>query len=370
MQRIIILFFTIFLFNCNTTDIPREKVFQNALDEAVNTSNVIWTAGVSMTIIQPNTDLNWTGVAGVYDKKGTNLLQANQPFRIASVTKTFVAVAILRLQEESQLFIDNSIEKYISTPHLELLQKGGYDPSKITIRHCLNHTSGLYDYALGENSPYLSIVNKKPRKKWTRTEQLEGAMTWGKPSKIGEKYAYGDTGYILLGEIIENITRQNLGLALCELIDYQGLGMNSTWLETIEKPLNDKKMVRRYLRRQDYTDWDASIDLYGGGGLISTTMDLSKFIYGLFNHKIFKSPATLDLMLSKTIFPKKHYPNKDFEDYRLGLIKMNIYGETAYYHHGIWDTYMIYIPSKKVAISVNFTDGAKEYLIKKVIKSL
>jgi len=78
----------------------------------------------------------------------------------------------------------------------------GYDPEAITIRHLLTHTSGLFDHGGAEE--YTEAILSDLMHPWTRTEQLRGAVEWGDPhGKPGEVYTYADTGYILLGEIVD-----------------------------------------------------------------------------------------------------------------------------------------------------------------------
>ena len=346
-----------------------EATFQALLEEHINSSfgNV---PGVSMSVIASNLNIFWTGASGFDSVEEDQILKADQPFRIASITKTFVAVAILRLQELGLLNIDETIEKYISEQHNQLLQAGAYQTKEISLRQCLNHTSGFFDYAMGNRS-YSEIVMNNPQKRWTRTEQIQHALKVGKPlGTPGEKYVYGDTGYILLGEVIEKIADTTLGYALRDLLSYQKLGLRSTWLETLEpQPENLPEFVHRYTNRLDASTWDASIDLYGGGGLVSTTRELAMFMHSLFNHKIFDQKAMLDLMLEPPSYGAYYnlVSNKQHKDYRQGLWKIMIYGEEAYMHGGIWGTAIIHLPAYNCTISVNVTRGKFDRLLKKVI---
>lgn len=298
---------------------------------------------------------------------------ADQPYRIASVTKTFVAVAILRLHEQGKLSIEDPISKYISEEHIDILTTGGYNTDSILIRHCLNHTSGLFDYAVG-NPSYINIALKDPNKRWTRTEQLIGAMTWGsKQGSPGEKYHYSDTGYILLGETIEKLHNENLGLSLRELLNYEKLGLNSTWLESIEPaPENMPKQVRRYFKRKDYTDWDNSIDLYGGGGLVSTSKDIGRFYYSLFNHQVFEKKETLELMLSKPSYCDSYEFIEDDKHkyYHYGVYSFEVFGDTIYAHSGFWGTHIGHFPSYNTTFAFNYTDGRNEYYMKKIYRTM
>ncbi|WP_020529831.1 serine hydrolase domain-containing protein [Flexithrix dorotheae] len=355
------------LTNCKEDSRSIDQQLQKELDYIVS-SKFDWVPGVSLTVYAPGDSIFWTGVAGVSDVETFSNFSIDQPFRIASVTKTFTATAILRLYEDQKLSLDDPIDKYLSQPHLHLLIQGGYQPSKITIRHCLNHTSGLYNYIFGTEdhpSPFLSMIKAQPQKVWTRTDMIEGAVAWGKPLwEPGKGYNYGDTGYIILGEIIESVTGKNLGNALEEIIGYEALGMNSTWLESVQPQKSQKPLVSCYYKRENFTHFDPSFDLFGGGGLVSTTADLSKFYFHLFNEKVFSKPETLSQMLSPNL------QTDELQGYRLGINIYRIYDYIIYGHAGLWDTFVYYSPQHEAAISMRFTDGANYYLLKRVLTLL
>ncbi|MDF1695905.1 MAG: serine hydrolase [Saprospiraceae bacterium] len=345
-----------------------DQIISRYMEEAVNNSmNQIH--GVSLAIKSSFHSYKWSGAAGYSSNEKTNLLEVDQPFRIASITKTFVAVSILRLHEEARLSIYDPLSKYISEAHQKLLIQDGYDPNKIKLYHCLNHTSGLFDYAMN-GSPYVSEARKNPQKRWTRTEQLALAMQYGNPNGLpGEKYLYSDTGYILLGEIIESFYEGNLARGIRELIGFDKLGMQHTWLESIEvAPIGMKAQVKRYLRGEDVTDYDPSTDLYGGGGLVSTTEDLTTFLFALFNHEIFKKKPTVELMCTPHKFGTTYVPDKDprFKDYRYGIWKIKLFGEDAYMHSGLWGTTIIHLEKSNISIAINFTKGWNNQLVKRV----
>ena len=139
-----------------------EKSFQELLELEINHSKGRL-SGVSMTVIAPDLDINWSGAYGYDSVEKQHSLSAQQPFRIASITKTFVSSAILRLHEDGKLNINDPISDYISEEHQSILKKGGYEPDQIKIQHCLRHTSGLFDYAQG-NEDYIQEAGKNPKK--------------------------------------------------------------------------------------------------------------------------------------------------------------------------------------------------------------
>jgi len=371
----IIVFSFIMLTSCAkniSTDVAMEQssetLFKLMKEGIDNSYNQI--PGIILSIKSPKLSEDWDGVYGYDSTKKIDSLSIDQPFRIASITKTFVATSILRLHEDGLLDIYDPISKYISKDHISILLKDDYGPDNIQIYHCLNHTSGLFDYAMN-GSDYGSIAKKTPQRRWTRTEQLQLAMDFGEPAgKPGDKYLYSDTGYILLGEIIESFYDGDLAKGIRDLIGFDTLGMNHTWLESLEpEPANMKSPVKRYFGRDDATDFDPSVDLFGGGGLVSTCGDLTIFLQALYNDKIFKKSSTLKLMQTKHVFTSDYAQEDDprFKDYRLGMWKVSVYGDDAYMHSGLWGTTFIHIPDQNSSFAVNFTKGWSNRMLKKSI---
>jgi len=370
VKKLFLVLVSLVSFSCNnvSTNGNGKKInetFDELLKEALNLSHDQM-VGVSMSVLAPDLNINYQGAAGFDSKKKETKLLAEQPFRIASVTKTFVATAILLLHEKDSLDINNSINKYVSPKHIQLLKNGGYRTSAITIKHCLQHTSGLFDYAMGSNT-YSEMVIKNPKRKWSRTDQIKLAMDIGEPyASPGELFHYSDTGYILLGEIIENITRTNLGESLRELLKYDSQNISSTWLENFESnPNENNPFVNRYIYDYNATEWDASIDLYGGGGLISITQDLSVFAHNLFNGNIFEKTITLKTMLSE---PEVKTPNKN--TYHCGLYSTSLYGEMVYMHKGMWGTILLHVPKYNCSIAINYANTYHDRLLKKAVLAI
>src|SRR5207253_1984624 len=121
----------------------------------------------------------------------------------------------------------------LSPATLELLRKGGYDVDAIHVRHLLMHTSGLYDYA--SDPAFVKYVLTHGHHRWTRREQVRFAMTHGKPyAAPGAEFHYADTGYVLLGEILERRTGGGLAHAYRSLLSFKRLGLANTYLESLE----------------------------------------------------------------------------------------------------------------------------------------
>lgn len=317
--------------------------FQSIIDGEITES----IPGILLNVTAPTLGINWSGASGLNDWQQGVPLQAEQTFRIASVTKTFVAATVLRLWEEKKLSLDDYIVQYISAKHAAILEQGGYNPNQFTIRHLLSHTSGLGDHTFTEK---YTVDFLKNRPVWTRTEALTDLVTLVKPAgTIGGQFSYSDTGYVLLGEIIETITGQSMGNAILEWLQLKELGLANTYQEDFNGDFTGKR-IHQYYQDYDTYNFHPSLDYYGGGGLLSTTSDLSLFFHSLFNQKVFANPSTLDTMLTSVI-----NVDENTMDYRLGIWRVEVNGKEAFTHTGFWGTQAIYIPSLELAISVNYS---------------
>ncbi|MEZ5220541.1 MAG: serine hydrolase [Ilumatobacteraceae bacterium] len=135
--------------------------------------------GELVTVLAPGTDVSAAG--GSFDIGG-DPLTADASFRIASVTKTFTAAATLRLVEIGALRLDDDlVSAGLPNELVELLRADGYDGTSITVAHLLDHSSGIYDYAFGDGSPYVSEVLADPAHVWTVGEQVAFATAHGDP---------------------------------------------------------------------------------------------------------------------------------------------------------------------------------------------
>lgn len=240
----------------------------------------------------------WSGATGYADSAGEPLT-ARHVFRIASVTKPFTAATILRLMEQGKIDIESPITRYIAPVSADVLRRGGYNPDHITVQQLLSHTSGIYDYATDAN--FNAQVMADPGRQWTRIEQINLAMSSGKPMAApGEIYAYSDTGYVLLGEIIERLTGQGLAPAVRKLLRFERLGLRDTYWEQFENRKSKAPFAGNHLGDADLTHANPSFDLFGGGGIISSVSDLTTFYRALVRGDVFDRRSTLAVMMTTT----------------------------------------------------------------------
>lgn len=291
--------------------------------------------------------------AGVADLATREPLAPGSRFRIASVTKPFVAAAALRLVEDHRLRLEASIDELLPSAYLDVLRAGGYRPEAITLRHLLTHTSGIYDFTADAYDPsitdgFVRAAMADPQRRWTRLEQVRFAMDHGHPyGAPGQVYAYSDTGACLVGEILERATGRTMGAAIRELLGLERLGLAHTYHESVDPEPPDLPPLRhQYEGEFDVAGFDPSVDLWGGGGLVSTCGDLARFFRALLRGEVFRQPDTLELMLTRSVGvpPVEAAPTAEVDladdptSAGMFLCRTELAGEVFWGHGGFWGT--------------------------------
>jgi D-alanyl-D-alanine carboxypeptidase len=184
------------------------------------------------------------------------------PWGIGSATKTFVAVVVLQLAEEGAIDLDAGIDRYL--PNLP-----GAD--RITPRQLLQHTSGLAEYL------ELPAVQADAKRPWSPSELIAAAEATGRAGEPGDPFHYANTNYLVLGEIIEQVTDNSWEVETRERI-LDPLGMVNTRLGAKDGTPGFGLVDGTFV---DYTDrWHPSL---GGaaGALQATSSDLLLFAEAL-----------------------------------------------------------------------------------------
>ena len=194
-------------------------------------------------------------------------------FPIGSLSKSFTALVILKLQEEQKLSIEDQISKYLPDyPNGE----------KIRIKHLLSHGSGIYE----------SFRNPKYREAYSQSNNVtpDELVAYFKNEPLdfnpGEDFSYSNSGYVVLGVIIEKITQLSYEEAIKKYI-LKPLRMKHTGYN-YSNFKGKKTKGYEYLsqtRKKEVKLWNGTY-LYSTGGLYSNVQDLQKFYLGLINNKI------------------------------------------------------------------------------------
>jgi len=182
-------------------------------------------------------------------------------FEIGSMTKPFTAAAILLLEQEGKLSVDDKISR-----HLQDTPPGW---SQITIRQLLTHTSGLKNYT--------GLAGFELARHLTRKQFISRIAAHPLDFAPGEKWSYCNTGYNLLGFIIENASGKSYGDFLRQNL-FAPLGMSATTLRESQAMLPLRAIGYETNRAGRFRVRDPDLtDLFSAGALVSTVGDLAKW---------------------------------------------------------------------------------------------
>ncbi len=339
-------------------------LFQQTLDSIYKAHPT--SKGLMIHIEMPDSGISWSGAVGISDTISKAPIDPGQPALIASNTKTYTAVTILRLVEEGKLKLDQAIESLISEKSSVLLSNTGYDLQGITVAHLLSHTSGIRDYV---NEDYMNAIDQNKKHRWTRDEQIELSMKIGGPlASPGVVFSYADINFLLATEIIEPFTGEPFNKAIARWIGFENQGLTETWFVSLDSvPSDSKPLVCQYYSEVGWNSYelDPSFDLYGAGGIAATTKDLALFSQRLFEGKIVKDPKVLELIYTKM-------PIKEGEDphYLLGIMDSEYNGYEGYGHGGFWGTTVQYFPELNASVAVYVLERDNRILRLDILESV
>jgi CubicO group peptidase (beta-lactamase class C family) len=229
---------------------------------------------------------------GLANEKTKEELNENSVFGLASVSKQFTAMAIVILKEQGKLSFDDKITKYL--PELT-----AYDD--ISIRNLLNHTSGLIPNIdeLKDTKEAKEYLATKLVGNWVTNKDVVAFLSIYKPKlrfRPNEKWEYCNTGYVLLGSIIEKVTGLTYTDYLNQVI-FKPLEMNNTYVYSpglIPDKINNRTYDYIYSDSlKKFLSVDSMINkinvkmaIDGGGSLYSTVNDLLKWDRALYTDKL------------------------------------------------------------------------------------
>ncbi|MGP4018262.1 serine hydrolase domain-containing protein [Saccharopolyspora sp. 5N708] len=248
-------------------------------------------------------DRTWFGTAGVADVKTGGRRRPGEYVHTGSSGKTFTAAAILALEAEGKLSLDDTVNKWLPG----VLDVNGYDGNKITIRHLLSNTSGLFSTGLAPElaQRYATRAEfvKHRGDEVTTEDLLKLAVSQPPVAEPGERFEYSNGGFYIAGAIIEKVT----GNSYAEEVErrvIRPLGLTNTFVRPSQDAGYPDPHPRAYsnLFYKDGTDvaavtaenWESMIEEPGlapldvtefntswswsAGNVVSTTGDMIRFV--------------------------------------------------------------------------------------------
>ena len=225
----------------------------------------------------------WTAAMGTGDLASRVPMDVNSHMRIGSITKTLTATVILQLVDEGKLRLNDPMSRYF--PEVP-------NGSHITIREVLDMTSGLFNYS--EDADFVRAAFEHPFTVWNPRALLAIAFKHQPYFAPGQGYHYSNTNYILLGLLIEQITRLPAEKAFERRI-FSPLGMDDTYLPPLSSAAIADPHPRGYLFETsnapaplDVTTWNPSW-AWTAGSVISTLRDLEIWARALATGRLLSS---------------------------------------------------------------------------------
>jgi CubicO group peptidase (beta-lactamase class C family) len=259
-------------------------------------------------------------------------VEADTLFAIGSVTKQFTCACVLLLAEDGKLSVHDPVAKYY--PNLTRAQE-------ITLLDLMNHVSGYPDYYP------LDFVDRRMQQPIVEDELLRQYAGGKLDFEPGTRYSYSNTGFILLGRVVEKVSGESFGAFLQRRI-LKPLGMSHT---VYEPDLSDPRLAKGYttfaLSPAEYVVPEGKGWLCGAGGIYSTPGDLAKWDLALIDGKILK-PESYTLMTA----PRKLVGGQ-ISEYGCGLSLKTQSGRQVLSHNGAvsgFNTWNSTVPSTRSAV--------------------
>ncbi len=328
---------TLALFTAGYAQTPDKAKLEQFFDQLAEKNKAMG----SLTVARDGKVL-YTRAIGYSHINGTEKkpLTAATRYRVGSITKMFTAAMILQLVEERKLKLTDTLDKFF--PQIP-------NAKKITIAHILAHRSGIHDV--------FEDPNLRPSKTAPKTpSELLAIIAKGTPDfEPDAKYSYSNSGYVLLGIIVEKVGGKPYQEALKKRITSK-IGLKDTYVGTGNVDVNkNESFSYRYVR-----DWEQQTEvhsslLFGSGAIVSTPTDLISFIQALFDGKIVSKESLASM---KTIR----------DGYGLGMDTFSFAGKTLYGHTGGIDNFgswLAYLPEEKLVVA--YTSNAKVYPVAKIV---
>ena len=221
-----------------------------------------------------------------------NPIHSKTKFQIGSITKQFTAIAILILYENGLLDLSDPIQKWFPNFPIHSLSR-----KKITIRHLLTHTSGLLDTYYFSTLLYPRTIYPKYARQFLFLDSLKDYPVYYEPGTI---YIYSNFGYILLGLIIEIVSKKSYkDYMQMELFDK--IGMGDTTIDDQNKIIDNRAQGYRMSDSGLINAPNDSSRAFSAGSITSTPEDLNKFYKALFNSEIISKDLLEEAHTSYTL---------------------------------------------------------------------
>lgn len=291
----------------------------------------------------------------------------DQPFYTSSIGKVFTAVLVMQLIERGMIRFNQPITELLDAEVLKdlFVYRGEDYANKVTVAHLLMHMSGVADYFSASIQPGFTFqqhVVHHSEKLWTPSTLLDITRQFQQAhAKPGERFLYSDTGYILLGLIVQNVSDHAFHSQLHDEI-FEPLAMDNSYLAFYSQPKEQPtpSILPVYIQDVDVSRFQSLSCDWAGGGVISTPIDLVKFQRALYGEKLIS--LTMLRQMAK-------YTNKLRNGLWYGMGLMEVHFDELFFllrglptmsgHMGTPATHMYSLPQQDLHIVINLGDNGQ-----------
>lgn len=316
-------------------------------------------SGAQVAVYSEKNSIDWQYANGISSRNGQ--LMTTTPYHVASIGKLFTASIVYQMAESGLIHLEEPIVGYLDRSQLGnlFITRGTDYTESVTFTHLLSHTSGVADYFEGPVKTGKKMdkwLKEAPDKTWQPLELVQFSIDHQEPyGPPGESYHYSDTGYVLLGLLIEAVLKCSFEEALVERI-LNPIGMKDTHMTMRSKPLSGvlTPIADIWLGKMEYGGNKAlSVD-WTGGGLITTLDDLMKFSIALHGGMVISQESLSMLFSGANRFRKGIYTGAGGMTVRFKELFPLLKLSPVHGHIGILATHVFYDGVTDTHIVINF----------------
>jgi CubicO group peptidase (beta-lactamase class C family) len=263
-------------------------------------------------LVAKNDSVIYERYHGYENFKKKTPINEHSAFHLASVSKTFTAMVVLKLMEAGKINLDTAVQAYLpSFPYPE-----------VTVKMLLNHRSGLPNYL------YFMPTLPWNKRQYLTNDSLLAVLARFKPrltTKAGTHFHYCNTNYAMLALVVEKVTGETFPKYMQETI-FDPLGMKDTYIFTTDRLAT---AMPSYMRNGRPAPWTFLDGVYGDKNVYSTTRDLLRWDAAL--RTDFLTKASLEMAYKPYSFEKPGIRN-----YGLGWHMFLYPTEKVIFHNGFW----------------------------------
>lgn len=320
-----------------------------------------WPAvGLAVGVVR-NGSLEFFYGHGLADIASNTPITEDSVFRIASITKTFTAIAVMQLWEQGLVDLDAPANDYLRAYRL-IPAKASFRPA--TVRHLLTHTAGIAEvvHPLGALMPDFGESVKVGQPLPSLAEYYRGGLRL--EAEPGTRFVYGNHGFATLGQLVEDVSGKPLDRYFREHI-FEPLGMADT--DLVRSELVKSRLATGYNLRSDGAKAVTEREMVtaGAASIYSSPRDMAHYLAALLGGGANEHGSVLEPATVASMFEPQYQPDPRIPGIGLAFFRADLGGHLAVEHQGIhpgFNSQIFLAPGDGVAVMA-FTNGARRAML-------